>query len=82
MGKNNKKKNKQEPIPIPEQPVDQAAETEQLTPPSREEQIEDLRKAIIQEAILLEKRQRSSIVDLDKATRAYLDFVGEDESKN
>ena len=43
--------------------------------PTRDERIEELRKAIIQEAILLAKRKQSSILNLCTATQAYLDEV-------
>lgn len=57
----------------------QAAETESDRAPTKAEMVEDAKKAIIQEAILLKNRQRSSIVDLDNATERYLKLVGEDE---
>ena len=66
MSKNKKKK--------PENPLPQDEDTVECTTESR---VEECKKKIIQQAILLFKRERSSIVDLDSATKEYLDEIGE-----
>jgi hypothetical protein len=64
MSKNKKKKH---------QESEKEVAGEQAVEQQPENKIEELKKAIIQEAILLFKKERSSIVDLDNATKAYLD---------
>jgi hypothetical protein len=82
MSKKNKNKNKEpHPAPEPAEPKPQAGEPEtaDLTDVTIPYKKWELIKAIIQEAILVKDRQRSSVIDLDRATGAYLDFVGEDQ---